>query len=358
MRKKIKLIVLLLILLLGFTTFLFIIYSQKDYETNYNVRGYKIIEKYDKNKSYYVFLIAKNNITYPYIIENKSFIKRDLITDIKIYNKENEECIMPISDKLKFYPLCSDGDNMYTHNLSNVETLYEYQKYQNVDTSFNDTKINFLNNLYFAIYDYQGFNLINTKDNKNIKLFQNDVYNLNLIYQMQDNLIIPDYNENHYFKKFNILNIKTGKLKEIKSDFSISFNSVFLGDYKNKIYLLDQKEEAEYEIDLKKEIIKKVDFKILQNNKWVKKTYKQIIKDNLNFLTQNKIDNTLYKKIENILVKISNLNVTKIIYNANDTIYYLSEMNLYMYNEIYGEVLLLSNFEWNFNNNNIIFLSE
>ncbi len=362
MNKRTKLFFLIFLLLTFFLVFLFLVFSRHDYEVNYNVKGFQITEKYDKEKEYYTFLITKDKLTYPFIIISKNFIERDLVDNILTFSEENEECILPVSAKLTFYPLCSNSDELYTLNLSNIETSYKFKKTKDLNQEYNDTKIHYLNNAYFAIYDYNGFNIINSKENKNIKLFNQDVYNINLIYQMDNILLIPDYNSKYYFNKFYYLNMQNGKLEEINTDFDISFESIFLGHYKNKIYLLDKKEEVEYEINLKKKIVSKVDFQILENNKFVSKTYKEIVKNNLNFISENKthyeiIDNTLYKNINNILIKLSDKKVNKIIYNNEDTIYYLTDTDLYMYNDIYGEVLLLSNSEWDFNNSNVIFIN-
>ena len=57
-----------------------------------------------------------------------------------------------------------------------------------------------------------------------------------------------------------------------------------------------------------------------------------------------------------IIILVTNKDVDKIINENNNTIYYLVDEKLYMYNNIYGEILLISNFEWNFNNTNMIYL--
>ena len=155
--------------------------------------------------------------------------------------------------------------------------------------------------------------------------------------------------------------MENGKVIEINSEYDISFDSIFIGDYKNKVYLVDKKEKKEYTINIKKEKVEQIDFQIIKNNKVEKTTYNKIINNNLNFISNNNhfylIQNDiLYKKINDIKIKISDKKVSKIIDYIDGTIYYLSENNLYMYNEYEGEVLLLSNFEWNFNNKNIIYI--
>ena len=63
-------------------------------------------------------------------------------------------------------------------------------------------------------------------------------------------------------------------------------------------------------------------------------------------------------KANDINIRISDKNIDMIINYNNDTVYYLSKDNLYMYNNYYGEVLLMNNYEWNFNKIKMIFISQ
>ncbi len=337
--------------------------NSHSYETTYNIKDFKIEEKYLKEKDSYEFLIKKGNIVYPYIILNNYLRERNLINDIKVYTDKDEVCILPESDALSFYPLCSLNEEVYSANLSNIKTAFQYKKLSKDNRKYKDITINTIADFSFLLFNYKGFYLINQDKTNNINLFKQDVYKMDLIYQKDNYLLIPDYNQEFYFNKFYLINMLNGKIKEVDSESDISFDSVFLGDYKNKVYLLDQKEEQEYSIDLKKLKIKNIDFQILENNKFIKKSYKEIVRDHLNFLPQNIFDyrlenNTLYLVIEGTKVKISNKKVDKIVEIIDDTVFYLEGDKLYLYAKDYGEILLLSNFEWNFNNNNMIFIYQ
>lgn len=362
MKKKInKLITFVTILLVLFITFLIIIFKPYSYTKIYNIDEFKITEEYNKRLKYYKYVIEKDNKLYSYIIDSKYYNKRNLINDITYINIENEECILPKSNKLLFYPLCSKDNEIYTYNLSNIKDLYSYKEIKELNDEYNKIRINYLNNKKYLIYNYKGFYLLDNK--KEIKLFNKDIYNLELIYEFNNNLIVPDYNNNYYFNKLFIINMINGKISELKLDTNISFNSVFLGDYKNDIYLLDKKEEKEYKINIKKKKVLETDFTILNNNKLIKTNFRNIVNNSLVFnkdtiYNYEIIDNYLYQIIDNINIKLSNKKVNKIIKNDNDTVYYLVEDNLYMYNNINGEILLLTNFEWNFNNTNMIFITK
>jgi len=365
MNKKInsiKLVMLISILLISFSLFLYFIFKEYSYEKQYVINKFKITEKYNKKSNYYVFNIEYNNINYPYIFKHKYIKKRELIKDIKSYSNDLETCIIPTSDKISFYPLCSKDKEIYTINLSNINDIpYKYKNTKIINEEYNKIYINVLNDNSYLLYNYKGFYLISNDMKKEIELFTKDIYSIDLVYQIDNYLVLPDYNQSYFFDKIYLINIDNGKVKEINMDYKISFDSVFLGDYKNKVYLLDKKNEQEYTINIKKNKIEEIDFLILNNNKLEKTTYRDIVNNNLSFknnivYTYKIIDNNLYKIINNTKIKLSNREVTEIIKNDDENVYYLSKDNLYMYNNIYGEILLLTNFEWNFNNTNMIYI--
>ena len=365
-KKETKLIVFISILILLFSFFLFLIFKPYNYEKEYKIDNFTIKEKYNKETKEYTFQVQDKDIIYPFLINHKYLNKRVLIKDIKIFQDKNKEetCILPISSKLDFYPLCSKNNELYTYNLASINIKdFKYPKQDDYNKTYQKITIHNYQDNSYLLYNYKGFYLINKKDNKNISLFDKDVYTIDLLYQMNNYLIIPDYNEDHYFHKFYVIDILNGKKKEIELEFGISYDSIYLGDYKNKIYLLDKKEEKEYKIDLNKLKVEEVEYQILENNKMVNKDFKDIVNKNLNFLSidewQYKLeDNNLYWLVNNTKIKISNKNVSKIIKNDKENIYYLVGDELYMYNNYLGEVLLLTNFEWEFNNNNMIYLDK
>ncbi len=362
MTKKIKKFLFFTILLTIIILFSYLKLKSYTYKTSYALNSFKIEEKFNKNINEYTFLINYKDTIYPYNFKNKYIRKKELINDIRIYTKDAEICILPISNYLDFYPICQKDTNLTLYNLSSIEINdYKYEEITKKELQHDKLKINYLNNHNYLLYNYKGFYFIKNNEIKDIELFNKDEYTLNLTYELDKYIIIPDYNKEYYFDKLFIINKENGNLKEIKFDYDISFNSIFLGDYKDNIYLLDKKEKQEYKINIKKLTITKSDYLILKNNKLEKTTYKNIVNNNLIFDNKKTtnyelIDSKLYQVIENYKILITNYEVDKIIKEEDNTIYYLVKDNLYMYNNTYGEVLLINNFEWNFNNTNMIYI--
>ena len=363
-KNKHKLLVFIGVLFTTFLLYLFLRFKEYDYEIEYIVNQFEVIESYNKETKYYEFLIKNKDITYPYQIKQKYLRKKELISNIEVFESDEEVCILPKSINITFYPLCSNEDKIYSYHFSKItDVTYKYKELTSKKETFKNVEINNLNNNSFLIYNYKGFYLINENQHKEIKIFDEDVYSINLVYQKDNYLIIPDYNQKHFFDNLFIIDIYSGKIKNIKLEHEISFESEFLGEFKNNIYLLDKKEEKQYKINIKQENIKEVPLQLIKNGKLTKVTYQKIVNNNYKFsnydiIEYKIIDDYLYRIIHNIKIKISDKKVDKIVKYENDTIYYLSGENLYMYNNVYGETKLLSYFEWNFNNTNVIFFSK
>ena len=104
-------------------------------------------------------------------------------------------------------------------------------------------------------------------------------------------------------------------------------------------------------------------FKIYQNSKWEKISITKLINNNYSFATKPNInyelkDNTLFAKIDNEQIKVSNRKITSIITTKNDKVYYLSEDTLYYFDLLNGEKKLLTYNEWQFNSNNMIYVFD
>lgn len=358
---------LLFLLLSLFALYLIILHTPKNYTIKYKYKDYEVKETYNKNSNYYLFEINYKELTYPVIVNKKYTSKRKLIKNIKSNILNNEICLDISIDKT--HTICSDKKILKTINTMSSEYINKYYSKliptNNILDSYNKIEIYNYNKKYL-IWNYKGLYQIFKNNTKQIEIFNKDNYKNNLSYQTDKYLLIADYDNDYYFNKLYYYDLKEEKLKTIVFDHDISFDSFFLGENNNKVYLLDKKNKQEYEINFKKSNIKIISKDgegiIYDNNNLNKVSINKIINNNLTFKYKNTYnyileDNTLYLIINNYKIKVSNNNIKSIIKQNGNEIYYITEDKLYVY-DYFRESLLLKYPEWNFNYNNQIFIYD
>lgn len=363
-----KIYILIGSILLLFTFYLIIIYVPKNYKLIYQKNDFEVEETYNRIEKKYFFNVSYENVNYPLVINKKYSRKRKLISNITINKLGDEKCLnIYISDKL--YNICSEknelksintmsskfNENYGIHNKSN-EKKYSFNK---IDI-YNDEK-------NYLVWNYKGFYRILKNNDEVLNIFSKDNYKNLLSFQTNEYLIFPNYDSNYYFKKMYIYDTKNNILNDINFDDEISYDTYYLGVIKNKLYLVDKKNQVEYEIDLNKNTIRPISkggVAYIYNGEKLEETFikkliineqKFVNKDNYEYFIDN---NTLYLRLMDKSIKVSNLNVKKIVYINKDVVYYLSGDKLYMYQYNSDEQLLLGYTEWNFNYNNHIFIFD
>lgn len=348
-RKKLRILIFSLCFI--FIVFLYFLYSKHDYTIEYKINDVLVKESFNKKNNRYDFKFNYNDKEYEVLSLDKYTNKRKLVEKIEINQNADNTCLSFKTKQIKLYDVCSNN-NEYKFLINEAEFKQK--------DNYNNIKINTLNNNIFLLWDYKEFVYLNKDKYTTIKLFNKDVYNLNLIYQTNKYLLVPNYNENYQFTKLNIINAETTKVKEVKLRYELYFDSYFLGDYKNKVYLYDSKNELEYYIDLKKNDIYKTTYKINNNGKW-ENTSNQKLKNNKMSFVKDKIinyvldNNKLYVELTNNYL-VTNKKVAKIIKIDELNVFYISKDTLYQFNPYDGEIPLLKYSEWEFNNNNMIFI--
>ncbi len=348
-----------------FLLFLLFILSAKNYTKEYTIKDVTIKETYDKENKNYYFTFQYNDIILDYLTENKYKQHRGYVEDLKIINEDNDFCLIPESSKMELIPLCYENQKII--HFSKVKSALKNklpEKYQTLSKrkeigSFNDIKI-YNNDYTYLIWSYNGFNYLSNKENKKIKIFDRELYTINLVGYTKDYLVIADYDSNYTFNRFYTINYKNGNLKKHDIDRSIYFDSYFIGNEKNNLYIVDNKASTMYELNSKNGKINKFKPRIIENGEWQKKNIKTLInkpttfnlKSNFHYIYEN---NTLSIKYKDITTFISN-NVKQIIKTTNQDIFYLKNDSLYHFNPETGEELLLTYFDWNFNYENMIYI--
>ena len=377
MKKKYKLkkgaiifFIIIAVVLLSIIILLYNALKTKSYTLNYDLKEYSISENYDKKKGLYYFEIEYNGVKYNFINVKKYVRERKLITDVKKYEQDDYVCLLVRSEYISFNPVCSKDKTVIDYHLIPEDLIVEMKRIhysKDINTSYKNYEIKNLNQPVL-IWNYKGFDLLSKDKMASIKLFNKDIYNIKLAVIVKDYLFIPDYSENYNFNKAYVIDLKKLTKKEWNLDYDISFDSYILGTHEDSIFLVDKKNKTEYELvpyNRKMRIVGTSNKKgiIYNNDKETKISLTKLASEEQSFTNDQNYkfvikDKTLYLQYvdSSIKTKISDNDVDKIVYTNNDTVYYLVKDTLYFYNLTYGEVALITYSEWEFNNDNVIFI--
>ena len=114
------------------------------------------------------------------------------------------------------------------------------EKYENYKIHNQNEKI--------LIWSYKGFNYLNKDKVEFIKIFNKDIYEIPLATKINNYIVIPDYEQEHYFNKLYILNLDTLEVDKWNLKYEISFDSYIQGINDKSIYLIDKKSKKQYEL--------------------------------------------------------------------------------------------------------------
>ena len=339
------------------------VFKVKSYTKKYQVNNYDIEEKYAKKTKSYTFIIKGNDTKYSYSITSKYLHNKKLIKEISTFIKDDYKCIVPEINGLDAIPLCSQDNNLVDYRLTGIDFGIK-EADTSVNLAKNNLKIsNVLDN--YLVWNYKSFYNIYDKKITEIKLFKKDIYDIHLATILNNYLVIPDYDSEYNFNTFYIYDLTKKSLTTWKTKYDISFDSYIAGSYDKSIYLVDKKNKIEYEIVPHKKKIRIVGSESkpgpIYQNKWQNISLTKLSSEEIYF--QNDLiykysltNHNLY--LENILTKDQTLiskDVDKLLVMNNDSAYYLRDDNIYGYKITTGEKLIMSNFEWNFNNDNILY---
>ena len=364
--KKIFIIIIMLSLILIIAKYYF-----SNYEIQYKLNNYNIYTKY-KNKRFY-FEISNNDIIYNFDIYANRTLNKTKIKDIKKISIEGYNCIYPIIEKMNTYPLCYDINfgELVDFNLIDDDALEEYKETTaSVDKPNKDFV--YYNNLgkndYVALWNYKGFTIMNDSKYNIINIFNKDRYDNNLSYIINENIYMPNYDEQYEFKKIISLNIVTQKINYIDLNYTIDYDSYIVGNIKNKLYIFDNKNDILYEINSKngKTTILSNNAKgyvKYYNGKFISCSKSEYKVDKITFINNNSLynyefNNGTYKMIKDndkIKTKINNDNILKV-YEKNNNLYYVLNDSFYIYNPLTGNNKVFYDYELSFNNTKSVFM--
>lgn len=365
MNKVKKLILLISSIIILFIVFLIVYLTPRNYEKLYEIDKFVITERYLKDDQSYYYTFKNDDNSFEYILNAKYTNKRKLIDKITVFELNDGYCFLPTGKYLQFVPLCQINGELLDYHLvdelkEKIDSMF-YEKVVMLDDNYQNIGISNLNNRKYLIWNYDSFYYLDEQQAKKLKIFATDYYQISLATKINNYLFIPNYDDKYKFSKAYVININNQKINTWNLKKEIYFESRILGTYNKSIYLLDEKEEKLYELVPHKMKFRQIKGKILKNNELLSVDIKDIINKNLEFEYDNIfkyeiINHKLYMVFNNTKLLLSNKDVDKIVDVIDNEVYYLSQDSLYVYSKFKGEVKLLTNFEWSFNNNNIIFI--
>lgn len=348
-----------------FLLFLIILFLPKNYNKNYIENNVEISENYNKKTKSYYFLFSYNDIKLDYLVEESYHIERNLIKNVEIVeDAENNFCIIPSGDKLSFIPLCYQDNKQIHFHLVNEELKNKLNKNLFATAKLIDTyeDVEIYNDSYtYLLWNYNGFYYLNSESKKKIDIFDKELYNVNLIGYTEDYLAIADYDSNYTFNKIYTIDLKKGNLKKYELDRNIYFDSYFIGYEKNKLYIVDNKESAMYELNVKNGKLEKISSKILKNGMWEKANIKTLLNKKEEFTYKTNYfyelkDGNLYLDYNTDLKTLVDTNIKSLVKIDNEDIFFLKDSELYHFSPEKGTEKLLNYFEWNFNYERMIYI--
>ena len=360
--KENKILILLVIILI--IIIFYNVFKVRSYTKKYKVNNYDILEKYDKKTESYTFVIEGNDTKYSYSVVNKYLRNKKLIKEISTFIKDDYKCIVPDIKGIDAIPLCSLNKELVDYRLTGIDFGIK-EKNTSVELEKNNIKIsNVLDN--YLVWNYKSFYNIYDKKIEEIKLFKKDIYDIHLATVLNNYLVIPDYDSEYNFNTFYIYDLEKKSLSTWKTKYDISFDSYIAGSYDKSIYLVDKKNKIEYEIVPHKKKIRIVGSEsklgTIYQNGWKDISLTKLTSEEIYFQNDEIYKYSLDKSnlyLENLITKSKTLiseDVDKLLVMNSDSVYYLRDDNIYGYKINTGEKLIMSNFEWNFNNDNILFI--
>lgn len=373
---------------------LILFFFDNSHTINYNIGNFKVKEVFNAKPNNYYFKLTHENFDINFRINENYNKKEKIIAKIEYKKIDGYNCVLPIfkGNKILTDVMClKDNTVKYASNLNNknidnyLKTLeksgYKKENYQDkakekkLSNTLSTYEENFLENNYIAMETYKGLNLF-SKENKTIKIFDNDVYTKPISYFKDKYYIVADYTENYTFKYFYVINIINGNETKIRSYDEISFDSYIMGALDENIYLFDKDASVEYKISIENENVEKFkDKNNLQtyNGKWENITLNEALNE-VKFKNYYTKDIEGYEKVDKVgnyyyayekegnyynvyQIDIKNKNqrtylfqttsLESIIY-LDDIIYYLNKNTFNYYNN-FGTRKVIKNTELEFN---------
>lgn len=370
-----------------------------DYELKAGKKKISIHEEYTKEKEedYYFLSANVGNIKIVFDRKNDFNKQKKIIQDIKLYQKDDITCIVPIYIKKNDNPdiFCSVGtiqssydsikDKYHLEEFTNTIDNFDNERYKESteknNIAGNDTyKDNMYDDEFIIVYDYNDLVKI-TKPSYDLYRFATyDIYHNELGTLIGKYYILPKYENKPEYAGMTVIDITsvTGKNETIYFDEKISTNVYLNGVVDGKLYLFDKSNLVQYEIDPKKKSYRitgdastggqyydgewttrniydftKQELKF-QKKYPIKSNYTEAFETNKYYYYYNSKNEfyKVYKKDLDKSIFLFQFDDMKEINVIEDHIYFINNDTLYRYDEV-GLKRILTNKEFIYNSKNI-----
>lgn len=345
-------------------------YYLSNYDIEYKLNNYDISVKYSKNRFYYE--INDGKYTYNFDYYKKRTFKKEKIKKIEEISSDTFKCIYFKLKDVDTYPLCYENDVFTDYYLIESELLDEYKE-EKIIIDKTEKDFTYNNNLskdeYIALWNYKGYILMNGKEYENINIFDKDRYDNSLSYLYKNTIYMADYNSEYEYKKIYYFNLLTKEINSFDIEYTIDFDSYFVGSVGKYLYLFDNKNSILYEINTSNKKMKiksnnETGYVKYENGEFVSCSKTEYKIDKITYDTNDSIykyenkDNMIYKSIKenNKLKQLLFRDNIKIIKEYKNEIYYNLGEKLYKYVPNKGSEEIFYNYELNFNDTNTIFV--
>lgn len=237
---------------------------------NYRVNEV-FVSNEENNDEFYSFSI---NDHFYFRIYDDLKRRNKVISDIKHYQDETYECIYPIfrTEDVYIDVLCKQENRFIFYNnikgsnpaLDNfVKSISSYPSNLFKENVTTQNKINLATvypenldkNMHIALTNYKGIYHLAKTDSKEISLFSNDVYDNTIHTVVKQYFVTANYNLEHQFSSFFVINLNNNAETEINYNGTFSFDSYIQGVVNDSFYLFDPTNKTQYKITPKRKKI-------------------------------------------------------------------------------------------------------
>jgi len=403
MKRVISILVLfaVLFLLVEFIVTKFTSNHTVSYSVKNNDMTFDIKEEYVKNNNdTYSIEILNDKYSFYYTVSNKYNKQKKIISSIEYFKDGNNLCIYPVfKDKQETYILCSNGNNIYSSYtypnqafIAEIKNKLIENKYIAVKETIPESKVSFTgstlykNNLNaddtIVLWKYKGIDIINNSKQYNLSTLGFDKYDNKVGYLVDNYYIVPNYTNQKVleFSSVTAINLNNNDKKTIDLDMILSSDTYINGVVDDKLYYTDPSNLLQVEIKPSNSNVRLIgdssmggqmydgewkdaniyDFK---NNeiKYRKKldigiNYKDVIEGSDSYYLYTE-DGSIYQVLKEyqdkpiLLYKTSSLSNFNV---ADNDIYYVIGSEVYNFNVMSGNKLVMTNSDLIYNSANRI----